>query len=187
MESTFTFLDVPRARDARHDYSPFRGTATPIVIDNGAGKCRAGWASEKDPRLVFDNLVAKPRFKKEETVSTYLAGSDISYDHLVRWALRCAAEFCPRSHLRRSPHDNGIVTQWDAQEQILDHAFERLGIDTDGAVHHPIAMTECVCNPNFSRSKMSELLFECYGVPRIAYGIDSLFSLYQNDKAVSLI
>jgi actin-related protein 5 len=27
---------------------------------------------------------------------------------------------------------------------------------------------------------MSELLFECYHVPRVAYGIDALFSLYWN-------
>ena len=27
---------------------------------------------------------------------------------------------------------------------------------------------------------MSELLFECYRVPQVAYGIDSLFSLYNN-------
>ena len=29
-------------------------------------------------------------------------------------------------------------------------------------------------------SAMSELLFECYNVPSVAYGIDSLFSLYHN-------
>nr|XP_031543689.1 actin-related protein 5 [Vicugna pacos] len=33
---------------------------------------------------------------------------------------------------------------------------------------------------------MSELLFECYGIPKIAYGIDSLFSFYHN-KPKSLI
>ncbi|OWK03368.1 hypothetical protein Celaphus_00007975 [Cervus elaphus hippelaphus] len=28
---------------------------------------------------------------------------------------------------------------------------------------------------------MSELLFECYGIPKVAYGIDSLFSFYHNN------
>ena len=32
----------------------------------------------------------------------------------------------------------------------------------------------------FFISAMSELLFECYNVPSVAYGIDSLFSLYNN-------
>lgn len=52
------------------------------------------------------------------------------------------------------------------------------GIDTDGAINHPVVMTECVANPNRARALMSELLFECYGVPAVSYGIDALFSLY---------
>ncbi len=86
--ATHSFQDVPRLRDSRHDYGPFRGSGTPIVIDNGSGFCRAGWAGEEQPRVAFDNLVAKPRFKKEETASTFRVGKDISYDHLLRWALR---------------------------------------------------------------------------------------------------
>ena len=35
-------------------------------------------------------------------------------------------------------------------------------------------------NNNCVISAMSELLFECYNVPSVAYGIDSLFSLYNN-------
>ena len=32
----------------------------------------------------------------------------------------------------------------------------------------------------FSFSVMSELLFECYHVPKLAFGVASLFSFYQN-------
>ena len=34
-------------------------------------------------------------------------------------------------------------------------------------------------------AEMSELLFECYHVPSIVYGVDSLFSLYNNHKSPS--
>lgn len=37
-------------------------------------------------------------------------------------------------------------------------------------------MTEPLGNPNYCRSKMSELLFECYGVPGIGYGLGELLS-----------
>ncbi|EES00326.1 hypothetical protein BDA96_03G077500 [Sorghum bicolor] len=43
-------------------------------------------------------------------------------------------------------------------------------------------MTECECNPSFSRARMSELLFETYGVPSIAFGIDNAFSYKYNQK-----
>ncbi|XP_076786270.1 actin-related protein 5 isoform X1 [Arvicanthis niloticus] len=49
-----------------------------------------------------------------------------------------------------------------------------------GCVDHPIVLTEAVCNPLYSRQMMSELLFECYRIPKVAYGIDSLFSFYHN-------
>ena len=41
-------------------------------------------------------------------------------------------------------------------------------------------MTEAMCNPNYSRSLASELLFECYRVPCVSYAVDSLLSFYYN-------
>ncbi|KAA0716172.1 Actin-related protein 5 [Triplophysa tibetana] len=50
-----------------------------------------------------------------------------------------------------------------------------------GHVDHPVVVTEPPCNPLHSRQMMSELLFECYGVPQVTYGVDSLFSFYNNN------
>jgi actin-related protein 5 len=33
---------------------------------------------------------------------------------------------------------------------------------------------------------MSELLFECYHVPQVTYGIDAMFSLYANHDKIGL-
>ncbi|KAI8391729.1 uncharacterized protein BYT42DRAFT_557846 [Radiomyces spectabilis] len=34
----------------RNDYrTKYRGSHTPIIIDNGSYQCRAGWASESEP------------------------------------------------------------------------------------------------------------------------------------------
>lgn len=41
-------------------------------------------------------------------------------------------------------------------------------------------MTETMCNPSYSRGMMNELLFENYRIPSVCYGLDSLFSAYQN-------
>jgi len=37
-----------------------------------------------------------------------------------------------------------------------------------------------------SLTEMSELLFECYGAPSVCYGVDALFSYYQNRKRLPL-
>ncbi|XP_038689644.1 actin-related protein 5 isoform X2 [Tripterygium wilfordii] len=49
-------------------------------------------------------------------------------------------------------------------------------------IDHPVLITECVCNPVHSRAKMAELLFETYGVPAIAYGVDAAFSYKYNQR-----
>lgn len=43
-------------------------------------------------------------------------------------------------------------------------------------------MTEAMCNPNFSRALVSELLFECYRLPAVNYSVDSLLAFYYNAK-----
>jgi len=50
-------------------------------------------------------------------------------------------------------------------------------------IDHPVLITECVCNPIQSRSKMAELLFETYGVPSI--GINTLLILTKRKKKIS--
>eukprot|EP01087_Luapelamoeba_hula_P012510 TRINITY_DN3492_c0_g1_i2.p1 TRINITY_DN3492_c0_g1~~TRINITY_DN3492_c0_g1_i2.p1 ORF type:complete len:629 (+),score=92.71 TRINITY_DN3492_c0_g1_i2:482-2368(+) len=74
-----------------------------------------------------------------------------------------------------------LLTRMDTQEYIFDYIFSRLGINTS-TIDHPVLLTESVCNPNYCRKELSELLFECYGVPSVCYGIDAVFSYYYNNS-----
>ncbi|KAF8761135.1 Actin-like ATPase protein [Rhizoctonia solani] len=76
-------------------------------------------------------------------------------------------------------YEGDLLLNFDALENAFDHAFIHLGIDTD-TVEHPIFMTERLASPLHSRALTSELLFEAYSAPSVAYGIDSLMSLYHN-------
>ncbi|XP_058463365.1 actin-related protein 5 [Malaya genurostris] len=147
-----------------------------IIIDNGSYKCRAGWASKEAPSLSFKNVLAKPRKDRskkdaELTVPTVQIGNDIANIEAVRFQLR-------------TQFDRNVVTHFHVQEQIFDYLFSKLGIDTERNVPHHVLLTECVANPNYSRGLMAELMFECYNIPGIAYGVDSLFS-FSNNSAIS--
>ncbi|XP_059622418.1 actin-related protein 5 [Phlebotomus argentipes] len=174
----FALKDIKTVPDIVHEYSPdYKGTNIPLVIDNGSYQCRAGWASDDQPTLVFRNLIAKPRKdrnKKDGEVPVapvVQIGNDIVNIEALRFQLR-------------TQFDRNVVTHYHIQEQIFDYIFKHLGIDTEGRVEHPIVMTECFVNPNSCRQMMSELLFECYDVPSVCYGVDSLFSLRQNQPNV---
>ena len=84
---------------------------------------------------MFRNVIARQRGKKDSEAQI---GNDIPNVETVRWLLK-------------TQFDRDVVTHYDAQEQILDHAFQRLGIDSEGAINHPIVMTETACNPTLCR------------------------------------
>ncbi|KAI8143640.1 hypothetical protein BJV82DRAFT_668679 [Fennellomyces sp. T-0311] len=150
----------------RPDYeSSYMGSNTPIVIDNGSYQCRAGWATEKDPALIFDNVVSRYKDRKAN-VNMVSVGMDVYADPAGR-------------SNARSPFDGNVVCDFDRMETILDYIFTTLGINTS-SIEHPLIMTEAVCIPSYSRKQMDELLFECYNVPSVMFGIDSLFGFYAN-------
>ncbi|XP_071450512.1 actin-related protein 5 [Hetaerina americana] len=166
--NTFELKDAKTIPDSIQSYALFRDTAMPIVIDNGSYQCRAGWATQIQPSLVFKNLIAKQRKERGKKDGETQVGNDIANIEALRFQLK-------------TQFDRNVVTHFEAQETIFDHIFSRLGIDTDGGVYHPIVLTEAFQNPNYSRNLMSEMLFECYGVPGVVYGVDSLFSFWHNN------
>ncbi|XP_050439338.1 actin-related protein 5 [Adelges cooleyi] len=162
--------DLRSVPDKYYEYTQaLRTWKTPIVIDNGSFTCKAGWATSNSPNLIFKNILARPRKERGKKDGETLIGNDISNLEAVRFQLK-------------SQFDRNIVTQFNVQEQIFDYTFSHLGIDTEGYIDHPIVITEPLANPNYSRLLMSELLFECYHVPGICYGIDGLFSFSKNSQ-----
>ncbi|KGN50081.2 actin-related protein 5 isoform X1 [Cucumis sativus] len=152
------------------DFNHFPST-TPIVIDNGASAFRIGWAGESDPRVIFRNIVQRPRHKATGETVTIVGDHDPS---LMKYF------DCTRSG-PRSAFDGNVVYQFEIMEYVLDFGFDRLGA-SGPEIDHPVLITECVCNPVQSRSKMAELLFETYGVPSIAFGVDAAFSYLYNQQ-----
>ncbi|KAL5734678.1 hypothetical protein ACOSP7_032539 [Xanthoceras sorbifolium] len=149
----------------------FFPSSTPIVIDNGASYFRIGWAGETDPRVVFRNIVQRPRHKTTGETVTIVGDHD---PNLLKYF------DCTRSG-PRSAFDSNVVYQFEIMEYILDFGFDRLGAN-GSEIDHPVLITECVCNPVQSRSKMAELLFETYGVPSVAFGVDAAFSYKYNQQ-----
>uniref|UniRef100_A0A182XIJ5 ACB domain-containing protein n=1 Tax=Anopheles quadriannulatus TaxID=34691 RepID=A0A182XIJ5_ANOQN len=157
---------------------PSVGREGVIVIDNGSFNCRAGWMLKEKPALVFRNILAKPRKDRNKkdievaTVPVTQIGNDIVNIEALRLQLR-------------TQFDRNVVTHYNVQEQIFDYIFTKLGINSENSVPHKVMITECLFNPNYCRSLMSELLFECYDIPGLSYGVDSLLSFHSNQRGKS--
>ncbi|CAG03231.1 unnamed protein product, partial [Tetraodon nigroviridis] len=144
-------------------------TPVPIVIDNGSFQTRAGWAAAAaefdSPRLVFRSVAARSRGAARSETQI---GNDIPNLEPLRWLLK-------------NQFDRNVVVNFEIQELMLDYIFTHLGITSEARVAHPVVLTEAPCNPLHCRQMMSELLFECYGVPHVSYGVDSLYSFFRSD------
>lgn len=154
--------------DTLTNYEQYRTNQTPLVIDIGTSQTNAGWASDALPYLQFSTQVAKFRDRKTSRNVIYI-GNEIY-----------RAEAMSRSNIR-SPYDSNIIINSELLEYMMDYIFLKLGVNSS-SIENPIVMTETLCNPNYSRKLVSELMFECYNIPSICYGIDSLFSYYQNNE-----
>ncbi|XP_034027622.1 actin-related protein 5 isoform X2 [Thalassophryne amazonica] len=143
----------------------------PVLIDNGSYQTRAGWAARcAGPRLIFRSVAARSRGAARSDAHI---GNDISNLEPLRWLLK-------------SQFDRNVVVNFEIQELIFDYVFSHLGIASEGSMEHPIVLTEVPCNPLHCRQMMSELLFECYRVPYVSYGVDSLYSFYHNNSQRNL-
>jgi len=149
---------------------------TAIVVDNGSSSVRAGWQTDASPRLQFPPLMARYTDRKLNRRLTFI-GSEIYFDGTARGQARNVYE----------PGSN-IVNNWDCQEGILDYVFVKLGVDgRNGVVDRPVVMTEPLANLGYTRKVMSEVLYELYNVPSVAYGVDSLFSYNYNGGKTGLV
>ncbi|PFH50709.1 hypothetical protein AMATHDRAFT_75400 [Amanita thiersii Skay4041] len=173
MDSTCFHLPTPSLPSASPypdiPYDSHRGQNTPIVIDNGSSFLRWGFADASSP-YVGINAVAKYK-ERRNNKPLLLFGEAIDSENGAK-------------SQARTPWEGDILLNFDALENALDYAFIKLGIDTS-TVEHPILMSERLCTPLHSRALTSELIFELYSVPSLAYCVDGPMSFYQNNRETS--
>lgn len=138
----------------------------PIVIDNGSGRCKAGFADEGAPSQVFSSIVGRPRNGGDSC----LIGEEAQQQR--------------DSLTLKYPIEHGIVTNWDDMELIWRHAFDRLGATPS---EHPVVLTEAPLNPKANREKMTQIMFDVFEVPAMYVAIQAVLSLYHSGRSTGIV
>jgi actin-related protein len=178
-----------------------------LVVDNGSGMCKAGFAGDDAPRAVFPSIVGRPRHKgvmvgmgqKDSYVGDEAQSKrgilTLKYpiEHgmfpLLNFFLAC---FCC------SLFDSsflflaiillsllGIVTNWDDMEKIWHHTFyNELRVAPE---EHPVLLTEAPMNPKANREKMTQIMFETFNTPAMYVAIQAVLSLYASGRTTGIV
>lgn len=155
----------------------------PVVVDNGSGNLKAGFAGEDKPRVFISSIVGRPRYQKIMAGSLTAANEDI-----FRGDNAYIGDIVQkhRGILKLSyPLEHGVVTNWDDMERVWAHLY-RQELQTR-AEEHPLLITEAPLNPRTNREKMCQVLFELFNVPCMYIAIQAVLSLYASGRTTGVV
>ena len=142
----------------------------PIVMDNGAGYIKAGFAQYyDDPPIIIPSIVGYPRY----------AGSmmnTLKYGYQKEYFVGNEAE-SKRGVLKiKYPIEHDTIKNYDDMEKIWFHIF--VNELRAASEEHNVMLTECSTKRRDNREKIAEIMFEEFGVPGLYIINQTVLSLF---------
>lgn len=150
-------------------------TNQPVVIDNGSGVIKAGFAGENAPKCIFGNFVGRP--KHTRVMAGALEGDCFIGPKAKEYRGLLALKY---------PMEHGIVTDWNDMELVWQYIYSSDQLRAEPS-EHPVLLTEAPLNPQTNREKAAEIFFETFNVPALYIQIQAVLSLYSSGRTTGVV
>jgi len=138
----------------------------PIVIDNGTGYTKMGYAGNTVPDYMVPTIIGMPEkktgAKQNDTADLeFYIGNDAMDKRLNYTVSNCL--------------EHGIIEDWDNIEKYWQRClFQYMRCDPE---EHYILLTEPPLNPPENREYTAEIMFETFNVPGLYIGVQAVLAL----------
>jgi actin-related protein len=148
---------------------------TVVVLDNGSGMMKAGFAGEEAPQCVFPAIVGRPK-NQSAMMGTNQKQEYIGDDAAQKRGILNLAY----------PIAAGIVESWEDMEKVWHHTFyNELRVSPNEI--KGVLLTEAPRQPKANREKMVQIMFETFEVQNIYVAIQAVMSLYSAGRTTGLV
>jgi len=152
-----------------------------VVIDNGCGFLKAGFAGEDTPRCVFENMITTYHVPMNRRSYCYI-GNDVPGNLTFRTARFEYRPFLWSDSRRLRNNDD-----FDRMEKIWRHTFyNELRIDVES---HPVFLTEDSHRlyPKAYHERIGHIMFQLFHVPALYISSTSLLALFTSGRTTGCV
>ncbi|AOA61642.1 Dynactin complex actin-related protein [Komagataella phaffii CBS 7435] len=151
----------------------------PIVLDNGSGIIKLGFAGQEQPLVYAPNILGRHKYSKVMTVSEI---DGISDPILVGKTAQKHRGILKLSY----PMKNGHISDWNDIELIWNQLLTK-DLKVNDVSDHPILVTEIPFNNVKNREKLTSMIFESFNFPALNLSIPAVLSLYSSGRTTGVV
>ena len=146
-----------------------------IVLDNGTGCVKCGFAGEESPLAAFPTVIGRPKFR---SVVSMPGMGPVTYvgEEAKRKRGILALEY---------PVDHGMVVDFANMEALWRHTFmNEMRIDP---TEHPLLLVEPVQTPVENSERCAQIMFEEFRFPGFYVSSQTALAMYSAGKTTGIV
>ncbi|KRZ88751.1 Cleavage stimulation factor subunit 3 [Trichinella sp. T8] len=162
-----------------------------LVLDPGHHSFRIGYAGDDNPKLdlpgvygyIDDTLVSGDDTADGDLLQ---GGGYASNNKFRKYFIGTNAIHVPRAEVEYGSFlQDGLINDWDMFENVLMHTFNIFFMEN--TCNYPILFSEASWNTRTKRERLTEVMFEKFGIPAFYVAKNSVLAAFANGRQTAIV